>query len=457
MNTDGHDDSEEEDRKPPPRRTEEAARAQGPGRRKKPSDMPRRPLSAYNLFFKDERARILAEREASAAARRETGEAASKERGFFGTMAKTVAARWKNISPDALARYQALAVEEQKRYSSEMVQYNRRLVEQHSSESQRRRAESRKQELHNRKESNKRQKLEKRGLQYGEPTSDYASADAAVSSGPQLALLASNPQYSSNFHSSTSLNQSQMRNAASGVQLPGQQHQPSGADQWQAQLLLQSLTALAQSTLLQGQTQAPSQQQAQPHASAPSPGYASSASASIPNTSLLLQSGAPQQPLSALDFQYLLNLTTQQAAMQSSPPAQPVVAAPVQLNASSIPSIQDHFQQLLQQPATQRPQLPQATSATAQVTESSQSGKESSASSSNEDDLRRKIAELLERASSGGHSTDAGGGSSDNSNLNANVERSLLSSSDNLNSDAGNGTSSSGVANENGSSEDEVS
>lgn len=43
-------------------------------------------------------------------------------------MAKTIARRWKNIDPKALRKYQELAVQETKRYQSEMDVYHKRTV-----------------------------------------------------------------------------------------------------------------------------------------------------------------------------------------------------------------------------------------------------------------------------------------------------------------------------------------
>jgi len=90
--------------------------------KKKPKDMPRRPLSAYNLFFKEERSKVLAEREASLLARQnEPAELPDTE--LFATLGKTIAARWKILSSPERERFKALAAEDMKRYRLEMHAY----------------------------------------------------------------------------------------------------------------------------------------------------------------------------------------------------------------------------------------------------------------------------------------------------------------------------------------------
>mmetsp|Transcript_11634 Transcript_11634/g.23983 ORF Transcript_11634/g.23983 Transcript_11634/m.23983 type:complete len:319 (-) Transcript_11634:145-1101(-) len=108
--------------------------------KKKPKDKPKRPLSAYNFFFKEEREKIikvvLAE-DPSAVKQdpdddgfldTETINRLKKEGGkvSFEEMGKIIGQRWKNIDPDRLSKYAELAAEDTERYKTEMQAYNGR-------------------------------------------------------------------------------------------------------------------------------------------------------------------------------------------------------------------------------------------------------------------------------------------------------------------------------------------
>eukprot|EP00531_Pseudo-nitzschia_arenysensis_P018965 CAMPEP_0116135026 /NCGR_PEP_ID=MMETSP0329-20121206/10972_1 /TAXON_ID=697910 /ORGANISM="Pseudo-nitzschia arenysensis, Strain B593" /LENGTH=323 /DNA_ID=CAMNT_0003629801 /DNA_START=243 /DNA_END=1214 /DNA_ORIENTATION=+ len=108
--------------------------------KKKPKDKPKRPLSAYNFFFKEEREKIikvvLAE-DPSAVKQdpdddgfldAETIARLKKEGGkvSFEEMGKIIGQRWKNIDPDRLSKYAELAAEDTERYKTEMQAYNGR-------------------------------------------------------------------------------------------------------------------------------------------------------------------------------------------------------------------------------------------------------------------------------------------------------------------------------------------
>lgn len=108
--------------------------------KKKPKDKPKRPLSAYNFFFKEEREKIIKVvlAEDPAAVKQdpdddgfldaETIGRLKKEGGkvSFEEMGKIIGQRWKNIDPDRLSKYSELAAEDTERYKTEMQAYNGR-------------------------------------------------------------------------------------------------------------------------------------------------------------------------------------------------------------------------------------------------------------------------------------------------------------------------------------------
>ena len=100
----------------------EAVSRQRKQRKKKAPDAPRRPLCAYNLFFREERARLLAER-------RQQGHvtsAASPNEDLFATMGKTIAKLWNELAPSKRKKYQEQAAEEKERYNAAKAEYEER-------------------------------------------------------------------------------------------------------------------------------------------------------------------------------------------------------------------------------------------------------------------------------------------------------------------------------------------
>jgi hypothetical protein len=82
-------------------------------RRKRPDDMPRRALSGYNIFFRDERGKIMEQQKREGVSGSST----------FGALGRTVAERWKQLKPEEYERYSRLAAEDKIRYKQEMDQY----------------------------------------------------------------------------------------------------------------------------------------------------------------------------------------------------------------------------------------------------------------------------------------------------------------------------------------------
>lgn len=108
--------------------------------KKKPKDKPKRPLSAYNFFFKEEREKILKVVLAEDPSKLQSDPEADdfldekailrlkKEGGkvSFEEMGKIIGQRWKNIDPDRLSTYSEMASEDTERYKTEMQAYNGR-------------------------------------------------------------------------------------------------------------------------------------------------------------------------------------------------------------------------------------------------------------------------------------------------------------------------------------------
>ncbi|KAL7559406.1 hypothetical protein ACA910_008026 [Epithemia clementina (nom. ined.)] len=86
-------------------------------------EKPKRPLSAYNLFFQEERRRLLAERPV-----RPEGIPIRRGGGHgkvgFAELAKTVAAKWKVVHPQSKKRFELLVQEEKMLYHQKLALWN---------------------------------------------------------------------------------------------------------------------------------------------------------------------------------------------------------------------------------------------------------------------------------------------------------------------------------------------
>jgi hypothetical protein len=84
---------------------------------KKPKDMPRRPLSAYNLFFKSERERLIASIHEDCTPDTRKGKSAGIG---FAALAREIAKKWKSLGESDRVSYERQAEAEKQRYTDEI-------------------------------------------------------------------------------------------------------------------------------------------------------------------------------------------------------------------------------------------------------------------------------------------------------------------------------------------------
>jgi hypothetical protein len=98
-------------------------------RRNKPKDYPKRPLSAYNVFFKETREQILKDK-----VKTDTPDAKRDHKLDFQTMAKEIAARWKALDTKEKERVEKLAKKDMLRYRDEVKGYEEEMVQKNRAE-----------------------------------------------------------------------------------------------------------------------------------------------------------------------------------------------------------------------------------------------------------------------------------------------------------------------------------
>jgi hypothetical protein len=89
-------------------------------RKQKPHDFPKRPLSAYNIFFREARASIVASE------KEKEGEGAKID---FQSLARDIASQWKILPGEERERVEELAKQDLRRYREGVQEYEEKMVQ----------------------------------------------------------------------------------------------------------------------------------------------------------------------------------------------------------------------------------------------------------------------------------------------------------------------------------------
>ena len=91
---------------------------------KKPKDKPNRPLSAYNLFFREERAKMLGSDTPTVDSEKKRLHRKTHGKVGFTEMARSIGAKWKELSEEEKKGFNEQAAEAKKRYAVDLAEWN---------------------------------------------------------------------------------------------------------------------------------------------------------------------------------------------------------------------------------------------------------------------------------------------------------------------------------------------
>ena len=102
-------------------------------RKKSTRDKPKRPLSAYNIFFKEERLRLMSKDDSKQSQKITEDQKTVNGKIKFENLAKIVSSNWQKLEESDRTYYKEQAANDFRRYKAEMEVYERRLEAQNQS------------------------------------------------------------------------------------------------------------------------------------------------------------------------------------------------------------------------------------------------------------------------------------------------------------------------------------